>query len=70
MEESDTEKIIEDVKERKFQTREYSLDLEPGAKAVESIPASAVGRKESLKVVALDDLHVSFFSSIKLTLCS
>lgn len=58
MEEVNIDLLVEDVKERRFQTTEYSLADEGGAKAVESIPISAVGKKEPLNVVALDDLQV------------
>lgn len=58
MEDGNTDNLIDDIKERRFQTTEYSLDEETGAKAAESNPVSAVGKKERLKVGALDDLHV------------
>lgn len=53
------EAVIEDIKERKYNTAEYLLDDESGAKAVECIPISAVDGKERTKVLALDDLNVS-----------
>jgi hypothetical protein len=67
MEEGNTDKLMEDIKERRFHTTEYSLDDGTGAKAAESIPASAVGKNESLEVVALDDLQVISSLAIRLT---
>ena len=58
MEEDSTDKLVEDVKERRYQTTEYALSVEGGAKAVDSIPLSAVGKQESLNVAGLDDLRV------------
>ena len=53
------ETVIEDIKERRYNTAEYSLDDETGAKAVECIPTSAEAT-ERKKVAALDDLNVCF----------
>jgi len=68
MEGANADKLIEDIQERRFQTTEYSLDDETGAKASESIPVSAVGKNQPLKVVALDDLQVFSYPVIRLTL--
>jgi hypothetical protein len=68
--EEDADKLIKDIKERRFLTTEYSLDDGTGAKAAESIPASAVEKSEHLKVVALDDLQVISSLAIRLTASS
>jgi len=52
------EAVIEDIKQRRYNTTEYSLDDETGAKAVECIPTSATEAKKRKKVVGLDDLNV------------
>ena len=62
-----SDKLIEDIKERRFHTTDYSLDDGTGAKAAESIPVSAVEKNEPLKVVALDDLQVLSSLAIRLT---
>jgi hypothetical protein len=56
--EGEMEAIIEDIKERRYNTTEYSLDDETDAKAVECIPTSSTEAKERKKVVGLDDLNV------------
>jgi hypothetical protein len=58
--EGEMEAIIEDIKERRYNTTEYSLDDETDAKAVECIPTSSTEAKERKKVVGLDDLNVCF----------
>jgi hypothetical protein len=68
--EEDADKLMEDIKERRFHTTEYSLDDRIGAKAAESIPASAVEKNETLKVVALDDLQVISSLARRLTASS
>lgn len=65
--EEDADKLIEDIKGRRFHSTEYSLDDGTGGKAAESIPMSAVGKNESLKVLALDDLQVISSVAIRLT---
>jgi hypothetical protein len=50
--------LVEDVKNGKFNSKEYSLEDGSGAKAVEFIPSSAVTSNERLTVNGLDDLKV------------
>ena len=50
--------VVEDIKAKRYDITEYSLDDETCAKAVECIPTSAVLAKERAKVVGLDDLNV------------
>jgi hypothetical protein len=57
------EKLVSEVKEQKYETKEYVLSDGSGAKAVECVPVSAVGGKERLVVTGLDDLSVSQFFS-------
>ena len=52
------EAVIEDIKERKYDTKEYLLDDGTNVKVVECIPYSGVKSNERKKVVALDDLNV------------
>jgi len=68
--EEDADKLIKEMKERRFHITEYSLNDGTDAKAAESIPVSAVGKHEPLKVVALDDLQVISSLSIRLTASS
>jgi hypothetical protein len=52
------EAVIEDIKARRYDTKEYVLDDGANVKAVECIPSSGVTENERKKVVALDDLSV------------
>lgn len=52
------EGVIEDIKERRYDTKEHLLDDGINVKAIECLPLSAVKANEPKKVVALDDLNV------------
>ena len=52
------EAVIEDIKDRKYEAKEYILDDGINVKAIECLPLSAVKASERKKVVALDDLNV------------
>jgi len=52
------DKLIQEVKERKYDTKEFIFDEESGVKGVESIPLSAVNAKNRKTVSGLDDLKV------------
>ena len=62
----DMEKLVAEVKEKKYNTNKYSLDDGSGAKAVECIPESAVGVKERTAITSVDDLNVSSILSASL----
>ena len=53
------DKVIADLKESKYEVKEYSLDENSDVKAVENIPFAAITSKERLKVVGLENLKVS-----------
>ena len=62
--------FVDEVKERKYATTEYSLDDGSQATAVECLPESTAATKERLNVTGLDDLKVAIlvqtFTDVKL----
>ena len=50
--------LIEDVKEQRFVTEEYSLQDGSDGKAVEYLPASSAGKERSM-ILSLDDSKVA-----------
>jgi hypothetical protein len=52
------DRAIEEIKESKYDIKEYPVTEGSGATAVECIPISKVGKEERLNVTALDDLNV------------
>ena len=52
------DKAVEDVKEGRYTTSEYSPEDGSDSRVVECIPASAVTAQERKNVISLDDLNV------------